>query len=59
MTTTTRRYGLAPMLLLAAALDDCFGVPLLRIRVAGRLPDGTQLIPVFPGREPLMATGSP
>ena len=37
-----------------AELDDCFGVSLLRVRVYGPLPDGTQLIPVFPGLQPLI-----
>jgi hypothetical protein len=38
-----------------AELIDCFGqLTLVSVRVNGRVPDGTEFIPVLPGREPIL-----
>jgi hypothetical protein len=38
----------------SAEIDECLGMSFLRIKVVGRIADGTQYIAVFPGREPLL-----
>lgn len=37
-----------------AEIDECLGMSFLRIVAYGRVPNGTQLIPVLPGLEPLI-----
>jgi hypothetical protein len=37
-----------------AEINECLGMSFLRIVIRGNTPDGTQLIPTIPGRQPLI-----